>query len=603
MKRIALISAPWPLYNRPSIQLGALKAYVQKEMPEVEADAFHLYLSIASAIGYGVYEAVSTGMWRAEAPYAALLFPEMEKGAEGLFLRKAKGTVLGKAFSFKDLCMRLKDESMRFLDSIAWDRYLLVGLSVCLGQLTSSLFFASEIKKRSPKTFVVLGGSACASEMGKSLERAFPFIDRAVSGEGERKLVGLIRGLGKNPPALDASDTDGLLPIKDMDSLPIPDFSDYFEGLARLKPSQHFVPRLPLEGSRGCWWQAHRGPTGSHGGCSFCNLNLQWIGYRKKTPERIKGEIAALVKRHRVLSLSFMDNSIPPTPGLFEGIKSLHMDLRLFCEVRSGIGLDELEAMARAGVREIQGGIESLSSSLLKKLNKGVTAMDNIEMMRNCERTSTPALRSNLIMEFPSSDEQDIQETLDNMEFALPFAPPKGISFWLGYDSPVWRDPAAFGISRTGNHPLYRHLFPSPILDRVVLMLQGYRRITGPSQRRLWAPVRKRLSLWKKQYTALRCTGDGGPLISHQDAGDFMIIRCRRRNAPDMIHRLEGASRGIYLFCQKQRPIGEILSAFPGLTEDKLLPFLRLMNEKRLIFIEAGRCLSLSLPASAGSLM
>lgn len=199
-------------------------------------------------------------------------------------------------------------------------------------------------------------------------------------------------------------------------------------------------------------------------------------------------------------------------------------------------------------------------------------------------------------MEFPSSDEQDVQETLNNMEYAFPFAPPKGISFWLGYDSPVWRNPDAFGIARTGNHPLYRHLFPAHLLNRIVLMLQGYRRTKGLSPKRLWAPVRKRLSWWRKEYTAMRCEG---PLISHQDAGDFMLIRCRRRNAPDMIHRLEGASRGIYLFCQRQRRIGEILSAFPGLTEDRLLPFLRLMMEKRLIFMEAERCLSLSLPASA----
>jgi len=53
--KLALISTPWPLYSRPSIQLGTLKAYLKARTPDLEVDVFHFYLSLAEAIGYRLY--------------------------------------------------------------------------------------------------------------------------------------------------------------------------------------------------------------------------------------------------------------------------------------------------------------------------------------------------------------------------------------------------------------------------------------------------------------------------------------------------------------------------------------------------------------------
>ena len=41
--------------------------------------------------------------------------------------------------------------------------------------------------------------------------------------------------------------------------------------------------------------------------------------------------------------------------------------------------------MRSAGMTEVQVGIESLSSKLLKKMSKGTTAIQNLEIMKNCE--------------------------------------------------------------------------------------------------------------------------------------------------------------------------------------------------------------------------
>ena len=227
--------------------------------------------------------------------------------------------------------------------------------------------------------------------------------------------------------------------------------------------------------------------------------------------------------------------------------------------------------------------------------------MDNMEIMKNCESHGLPDLTGNLILNFPSSDEQDTAETAKNLEFARPFKPLKGIPFWLGYGSPVWQMPRAYGIKRVGNHPYYRHLFPPDVLSNLSLIVQGYQ--GGVRQQiRLWDPVKKRLKEWKEYYFRLHEAPGSGPILSYRDGRDFMIIRQRLDKRDDMTHRLKDTSRKIYLFCETQRSLSEILSRFPGFGEDKIRPFLRLMVGKRLMFKEGERYLSLAVPSKGYSL-
>jgi radical SAM superfamily enzyme YgiQ (UPF0313 family) len=259
-----------------------------------------------------------------------------------------------------------------------------------------------------------------------------------------------------------------------------------------------------------------------------------------------------------------------------------------------------LAAMGKAGMREVQVGIESLSTDLLRKINKGTTAIDNLEIMKNCETPGLPNLTGNLILAFPSSDEQDVSETLSNLDFALPFRPLKGIPFWLGYGSAVWQRPASYGIKRVHNHPFYKHLFPPEIIRGLRLIIQGYQ--GGVMyQNRLWRPVREKIEAWHKSYSELHKDPGCEPILSFQDGRDFMIIRERRAGNYDMTHKLKETSRRIYLFCQTQRSLKQILSKFPAFGEEKVRPFLNMMVDKRLMFSEADRYVSLAVPTAPRS--
>ena len=613
-EKLLLVSAPWPLYSRPSIQIGTLKAFLRKKFPDLKVDAHHFYLKVAEAIGYRRYQAISERTWLAESVYAALLYPERMDTVENFFYRQAKGKPLLKKIVFKNLASQVREVSEAFIHSVDWGDYVLAGFSICLCQLTASLYFIREVKKRFPNLLIVVGGSIFTGDATRNLFKTFPEINVVVNGEGELPLSRLVSDLRKSRSFGEMAHVKGIVTpestenkasaffnqMTDLSDLSPPDYDDYFDLLQSFSPEKTFFPTLPMEMSRGCWW--HRPlEDGKSSGCAFCNLNLQWDGYRAKKPMQTVSEIDHLTTKYKTLSVAFMDNLLPlkTSKDIFTRIGKLKKDLLLFGEIRATTPRYILADMRNAGMKEVQIGIEALSTRLLRKLNKGTTAIQNIEIMKHCE-TLGISNSSNLILCFPGSDQKDVDETLRNLEFTLPFRPLKMVYFWLGLGSPVWRHPENFGIEAVFNHRNYAGIFPLEIFKSMQFTIQSYRGGLG-HQRKLWTPVKKKLKAWKKTYDELHRGSRHENILSFSDGRDFLIIRQKRTQGGHLTHRLEGTSRAIYLFCQEHRSLKRILEHFTAVGSDQVVPFLRMMVDKKLMFEENNKYLSLAVPANPNS--
>jgi len=602
MTTVALISTPWPIFKRPSIQLGSLKAYLLRNLQGSSVDTFHFYLDVAAHIGYDTYSLISDSSWLSESLYACLLFEEQVEKIQKLWdILKRKNKNIKNIDLFK-IKASLSELCEKHINSIDWERYLFVGFSICFSQLMSSLFYMKMLKKLYPDLRIIAGGSHCSLKLGQTLINTFDWIDLIIQGEGEKPLLNVVEKALKGIDIRSITNMKGLIKrgadhgdvdqIEDINNLPVPDYDDYFKLLKDLPPSKRFFPRIPLEASRGCWY---RGIHGNKKGCTFCNLNLQWKGYRYKSKERLMEEIRELKFRYNSISFSFMDNLIPPhfIPGFFEELLQLGEDLRLFLEARAGISKDELKKMYLAGVDEIQVGIEALSTSLLKKMNKGVTAIKNIETMKAFEEQHTPTLRSNIILDFPSSDQKDVEETLNNLQFVRHLTPLKPISFWLGYASDVYFNYDKYGLVSVFNHPYYSYLFPKEILKNLILMIQGYK--LRNNNRHLWRKVREKVVEWNKNYKTIKCSDlKPSPILSYYDAKDFLVIIEKIGIGKELIHKLTKSSRDLYVYCDRIRHVEEIKNQFSRINWDAIERFLNEMIFKKLMFKEGEFYLSLA---------
>lgn len=588
--RIGLAATPWSIFNRPSLQLGVLKSYVE-ERQGARVDTFHLSLPVAAAIGVDRYTRIARSGWAGEALFAPLLFPEMRGPAEKLFYASLGGEKRSLP-NFNELIERIAESCTTWLSSLTND-YRLFGFSVCFFQLLPSLYLARLLKETRPELPIVFGGSSCTGAVGASLIDHFPEIDYLVDGEGEEALCRLCRFIAGDAASLPAgilsrkpvAKEQGFATGLDPNDLPCPDYSPYFTEMRQFFPELPFIPILPVEFSRGCWWNT----------CTFCNLNLQWQDYRCKTGEKMAAEILHLARTHESLHFTFADNALPlrETDLFFGKIAATGLDLQFFAECRVITKPERLQLYRQGGLGTIQVGIEALSTSLLQKMTKGTTVIEIMAMMKTCSETGI-RLEGNIITEFPTTTEAEIAETLVHLDYLFPFPPLQAARFFLGYGSPIYARAREFSIRAVLPHAKNRRLFPRELLRSMTLLTCGYRG-DRRKQQRLWRPVHEKIKAWRKYH---RQRGNDQPHpLSYEDGRTFLIIRQERPAGAPLLHRLRGLSREVYLFCRRSRKIEDISREFPAVSARSLENFLAEMSAKRLMFIEGDLALSLAVRA------
>ncbi|EKD35669.1 MAG: hypothetical protein ACD_75C01823G0001, partial [uncultured bacterium] len=332
--RVGLAAMPWSIFNRPSLQLGVLKSYVEAKT-DARVETFHLYLPVAEAIGIDRYSRIALSGWAGEALFAPLLFPEMKGPAKKLFHESFAGKNLPHPVpDFEELVERIEACCLAWLSALEIGGYHLFGLSVCFFQLLPSLYLARILKGKRPDLPVVFGGSSCSGAIGRSLLEHFAEIDYLVDGEGEEALCRLSRFvagdidfLPANIRSRQACSHEESTARVIMDDLPYPDYAPYFADMGRYFPHLPFIPTLPVEFSRGCSWNR----------CTFCNLNLQWQDYRCKKGGRMTEEILHLAATHESLSFTFADNTLPLHEAdlFFERIAAEGLNVDFFAEMRA----------------------------------------------------------------------------------------------------------------------------------------------------------------------------------------------------------------------------------------------------------------------------
>lgn len=587
---IALIAMPWSLFNRPSIQLGGLKAYLE-HTTNSRVDCFHPYLSAAKILGMDTYGYLSKNSWAGEALYSAILFPEQMETARQVFIKSCDGNTKI-AGQFDSLTVELRRHLLSWAETIAVSNYTLIGFSVCFSQLFSSLAAAAIFKQKASPPPIVFGGSSCSGDMGRSLLSIFDQVDFVIEGEGEERLRDLLLTLQHSAASVEHPATEkdrennklatGRRTALDLNTLPPPNYDPYFEQLAELFPGMPFTPKLPVEFSRGCWWNK----------CSFCNLNLQWCGYRRKTSDTMVEEIKHLLRKYQCLDFCFCDNSLPlrETDCFFDDMRELPIDLRFFAEVRSLSDPERLAHYRSGGLTDIQVGIESLADSLLRKMEKGTTVMENLATMKYCAENDI-TLNGNLIMEFPGTTKDEIEATLVNLDYALPFAPLAPAAFFLGKGSPIEKYPGHYGINAVTRHNNSR-LFPDDIASQFDMLIKDYRG-DKTIQKRQWQPIRHKIRQWREFHAGRE--NPSIPALSYRDGGTFLVIRQERLHDAPLLHRLRGTSRQLYLFCTTTRTLEEITANFSQLTEQAILGFFHDLGKKHLVYRDNNSFLALAI--------
>jgi ribosomal peptide maturation radical SAM protein 1 len=611
--RVALVNMPFAGAERPSIQCGLLKAVLARAGHSV--DVFYLNLELATELGEDVYRRLADlrgdhllGEWlfsvaafgpRDDEQAYREAHPSLQEVCEQLHR------------SFEELC-RLRNETLpalveRWAAASDWGAYAVVGFTSTFEQNVAALALARRVKQRHPAVVTVFGGANFDGDMGPEYVRAFPWIDYAVVGEGDEALPKLLGHLARGESVLGVPGVAGRLDgavvnngsaplVRDLDSLPDPDYDDFFAGLARLGRDRvlgHAVPLLLFESARGCWW-------GEKHHCTFCGLNALGMAYRSKSPRRVHDELRRMSARYQIVNFEAVDNilDVRYLEELCRGLIDERCDYQVYYEVKANLNRAQLRTLARAGVSVIQPGIESLSTHVLKLMRKGTTMLLNVRLLKWAHYYGIK-VAWNLLCGFPGETREDYEEQLRLIPLLchLP-SPAGGGPIWLERFSPYFTDPS-FPVSDVAPWPAYRFVYPEDRIDlaKIAYFFQYKMGDTVPAE--CFGAVGNAIKDWQDRWTGKR-----RPMLVYQRAPDWIQVIDRRAPDAPRVHAFHGLEASAYEICgETDHTPGHVAQAIQAqaggdVDVDTVVRALDRFCELGLMVQEGGRYLSLALPVN-----
>jgi ribosomal peptide maturation radical SAM protein 1 len=500
-----LVVPPFSGVDRPNLALHLLQASGRRAGFDVSIFYANLYL--ASVIGHALYETISY------APTFWLL-------GERFFAHDAYGTAelssdtLSKLRNREDVKFKIDDGALlewsaqadRFTADmaalIAASGYRLVGFTTTFEQTAASVALINRLKSIDPHVLTLIGGANCEGPMAHGIASLPVGVDYIFSGESEETFCRFLqaRQLGELP-------RDRIVrgePNFSLAQLPVPDYGDYYDQL------RVFLPELaasgdvwlPYESSRGCWW-------GAKHHCTFCGLNAQTMAHRAKPGAMAIEELKVLMSAHPSRKISMVDNIMPHEyfKSFLPSVRSELGDVHIFYEEKANLSLEKVLLLKNAGVNVIQPGIESLSTRVLKLMDKGVSASQNIELLRYA-RAADLALNWNYLIGFPGDSAEDYWEVVELVPALVHLEPPGGLC-GLSIDrfSPYFEQPDRYGVKARRPMSSYLDLLP-PDADVFAVAYHFHADYTSGSkadaamQTALRNAIDRWLALWRQDDTA-----------------------------------------------------------------------------------------------------
>ena len=287
----------------------------------------------------------------------------------------------------------------------------------------------SSFRNYAPDSKVVLGGGLVSSQPDIIFNTLKP--DYLVIGEGEETIIELleclknngdrekIAGIGYAGPEGEFIMTNSRKSIKDIDSLPYPDY----EGFGFDAYLEHMIPRptdpyydlfdnprsYPLVSSRSCPFS-----------CTFCFHPIGKV-YRQRSIANIMDELNFAIHRYRINIIHIFDELFSyKKERVYEFcrefkklLETVPWEVRWNCQIRVD-KLDEkvLAAMKDAGCYVLSLGLESYSPTVLKSLNKKIT-QEQINKALQMTRKLNITIQGNFIFGDVAETVETAKETLD----------------------------------------------------------------------------------------------------------------------------------------------------------------------------------------------
>ncbi|HWW60267.1 MAG TPA: RiPP maturation radical SAM C-methyltransferase [Thermoanaerobaculia bacterium] len=614
MTDVALVTMPFGPVFQPSIALSLLRSGLTRI--GIGSRTFYFSVDYAERIGLRLYAGIShfgrpplmklAGEWI----FSGAVFgtsAEAEERYVNDVLRKRRTDYRRAPRPVSEALVRTvvaaRHGADTFIDEcakrVADENPRIVGLTSVFHQHLASLAIAKRLKALCPDVFIVIGGANCDGVMGAETMRQFGFLDAVVSGEGEEMFTTIVRRVlagqavddlqgvytRRNVDAKIAAGQFQPTPIlMKMDEVPYPDYDEYFERFNRSRFSRRYTPRIMYETSRGCWW-------GERSHCTFCGLNGATMAYRSKSAPRAMEELRYLAGRYEnseievtdtILDLAYFKDFIP-------ALAREKKDYTLFYETKANLRKDQVRMLRDARILRIQPGIESFSDDVLRLMRKGVTALQNVQLLKWCKEFGIHP-QWNFLVGFAREPAEEYARMSRMLPLLWHLPPPADmVPIRIDRFSPNFNESEKLGFRNVRPLDAYAHVYPfDPAAIRNLAYFFNFEYQQPQNVDAYAKPLERAVRAW--------ISASSQSDLFSIDTGDHLLIWDLRPGARHPLTMLSDASRLIYLACDAVNHPRQLASQL-ALDVDAVIAELERLVAKQLMLQDGGRYLALAVQA------
>jgi len=271
----------------------------------------------------------------------------------------------GKTVEIKNFASLTDEEAIKKLPLAQ-----LYGITTTGLEIPQANRFAMKIREKIIGANIIIGGPGSYSKEFVD----FNVIDSVFHGDGEITIHDVLEDAYKNQLKKEYIGET----IQDLDVLPFP-ARDLFKNkggdIFAYGEKYNSEESTVITSSRGCVMQ-----------CSFCSAPTMTHNncIRTRDPFQVAREIEEVKEKYGITNFRFSDDMFclneKRTLALCEEIGPLNINWRISLRVKP-LTENMLKALKDAGCREFSFGIENMSDSVLKILNKNATVKDNVRAL------------------------------------------------------------------------------------------------------------------------------------------------------------------------------------------------------------------------------
>lgn len=285
--------------------------------------------------------------------------------------------------------------------------------SSCLTDSRLSSFKLARIAKEINPNVINVIGNAHASSMYNQILSNYPEIDYIVIGEGEITCHELLACLNTGGNIKEVKGlvfkSEGKIYVTEKRPL-APDLDIFpFPKKFRFNPAQPDVTTIST--SRGCPY-----------GCTYCSLTHFWGNWRGKTTKSVLEEIEFLASEGAKYITFNDDHFTFNKKRAIEIASHFHeydFKWRMQCRV-DRIDKEMLTCFAKNNIDMIAYGVETMSPTIIKNIQKGVTLQQVHKAFELSHEANIPAIQSNIVIGLPGETQTTINETIKGLKIIKP---------------------------------------------------------------------------------------------------------------------------------------------------------------------------------------